>query len=55
LKVATRADQLAVLLSVKVALYDPVEVANIDSFAAGDVPVSCSTNVYPLPAVCVPV
>jgi hypothetical protein len=43
LKVATIADQLAVALSAKVPVNDPVEVARMDSFDAGEVEVSfCS-------------
>jgi hypothetical protein len=53
-KVATRAVQLGLPLSVKEALYDPVEVTSMNSFAAGELPVSFSSMVNPLPADCVP-
>ena len=55
LNVATRADQLALALSVKVPLYVPVEVASSDSFAAGEPVGFFSRKAYPLPAVGVPV
>ena len=42
LNVATIADQLGLPLSVKVTVYDPVEVTSIDSLAAGELAVSCS-------------
>jgi hypothetical protein len=40
-KVAMIADQLALPLSVKVAVYDPVMITSFDSFVAGEVDVSC--------------
>ena len=52
--VATIADQFVPALNEKVPLNDPVVIANIDSFAARELTVSCSWTVYPLPAVCVP-
>jgi hypothetical protein len=55
LKVAIRADQLALALNVKVPVYAPVEVANSDSFAAGEPVGFFSRKAYPLPAVGVPV
>ena len=54
LKVATRADQFTLPLSVKLAVYAPVEVTSSDSFAPREPDVFASRRAYPLPAVCVP-
>ena len=53
-KVATRADQFVLLLTVKVAEYGPVDVTSMTSFAACEVAVLFSSMVNPLPAVCFP-
>jgi hypothetical protein len=52
--VATTALQLVLAFSANVAVYDPVDVTSMNSFAAGEAPVSFSSMVKPLPAVCVP-
>ena len=54
INVATSPDQLALPLNEKAAAYVPVDVTSISSFPAGEVPVSLSSMVNPLPADCVP-